>query len=46
MTERQKTVESVKTEICENYCKYTSGNSELEEGKMYEKCENCPLDRL
>lgn len=36
-------IEEVKTEICDNYCKYVD---QLSEEELNEKCSNCPLSRL
>lgn len=56
MKDKEKTVseiiEEVKTEICDNYCKYpaiydTREDSSENYDEMMEKiCANCPLDRL
>jgi hypothetical protein len=36
-------VEEVKTEICDNYCKYPDV---LPEDVLWSNCEKCPLGRL
>ena len=43
------TLEEVKIEMCDKYCKYTETWDEEKEGiELYrsEICENCPLGRL
>ena len=51
--ERQKTVpeiiEEIKTQICEDYCRYPRDWDEIEEGMELidsDICNNCPLNRL
>jgi hypothetical protein len=51
--ERQKTVpeiiEEIKTQICEDYCRYPRDWDEIEEGMELidsDICTNCPLGRL
>lgn len=39
-------IEEVKTEICDNYCKYPELFSAEEEEVLYGMCEDCPLGRL
>lgn len=42
-------LERVKSEMCDNYCKYTETWDEEKEGReLYtsEICDNCPLCRL
>lgn len=37
-------IEEVKTEMCDNYCKYPNEIKDDEE--LYDICEKCPLGRL
>lgn len=37
------TLEEVKVEMCDNYCKYPE---QLSEEELNDKCEECPLGRL
>ena len=56
MDQKQKTVsdiiEEVRSDICDNYCKYSDINytreySDAEYDKMMrEQCDSCPLNRL
>lgn len=39
-------IEEVKTEICDNYCKYPDLFSAEEEEVLLGMCEECPLGRL
>ena len=39
-------IEEVKTEICDNYCKYPELFSAEEEEVLLGMCEDCPLGRL
>ena len=41
----EETAESVKCEICDNYCKHPC-NSEISQEQLDKICENCPLNRL
>ena len=48
----QEIIEEVKSEICDNYCKYpaiynTREDSGVDYDRMFEeKCDRCPLNRL
>lgn len=48
----QEIIEEVKTEICDNYCKYPAiYDTRKDSGEDYdrmlgEKCDRCPLNRL
>ena len=48
MEERKQTIseiiEEVKTDICDNYCKYP--NEIRDEDELYDICKKCPLVRL
>ena len=40
-------IEEVKEQMCNDYCRYTHQSWEaLEEDRILEICENCPLNRL
>ena len=39
-------IENVKTEMCDEYCKYPYQFSEDEQDALYAICETCPLERL
>ena len=41
--EETETKESIKEDICDNYCKFPDTNSDLE---LEEICENCPLNNM
>ena len=41
----EETMEAVKCEICDNYCKHPC-NSEIDQEQLDRICENCPLNRL
>ena len=38
--------DGVKQEICEKYCRYTSGILEIRQEELDEICDRCPLVRL
>lgn len=40
-------IEEVCEEMCNNYCKYTDmAYDHLDQDEIFEKCEDCPLNRL
>ena len=43
-------IEDVKTEICNNYCKYTNGYKDADDETFAERvnqyCVDCPLNKL
>lgn len=40
-------IEQVKDDMCNHYCKYTDDSyASLEQDEVYEKCEECPLNRI
>lgn len=42
-----KIIEWVCDEMCNKYCKYTDKSYEaLSQNEVYEKCEDCPLNKL
>ncbi len=40
------TIEAVKRQICDDYCKYPAEYSGEYEQMLEEQCEDCPLNRL
>lgn len=40
------TIEAVKRQICDDYCKYPAEYSGENEQMLEEQCEDCPLNRL